>query len=79
MNKILSLALFISFCFLPLHAQTKRGFQPEDLYQLKDVADAKISPDGSRVAYTVTEVSADHSRNVTHIWIVNTRAANQHD
>ncbi len=72
MNKILRLALFISFCFLPLHAQTKRGFQPEDLYQLKDVADANISPDGSRVAYTVTEVSADRSRNVTHIWIVKT-------
>ena len=72
MNKILRLVLFISLCFLPLHAQTKRGFLPEDLFQLKDVADANISPDGSRVAYTVTEVSPDHSRNVTHIWIVKT-------
>jgi dipeptidyl aminopeptidase/acylaminoacyl peptidase len=72
MNKILRLTLFISFCFLPLCAQTKRGFLPEDLFQLKDVSDANISPDGSRVAYTVTEVSPDHSRNVTHIWIVKT-------
>ncbi len=72
MNKILHLALFILLFLSPLQAQTKRGFLPEDLYQLKDVADANISPDGSRVAYTVTEVSADHSRNVTHIWLVKT-------
>ncbi len=72
MKTIISFTLLISFCLLPLNAQTKRGFLPEDLYQLKDVADANISPDGSRVAYTVTEVSADHARNVTHIWIVKT-------
>ncbi len=72
MNKNFYLALVILLFISPLHAQTKRGFLPEDLYQLKDVADANISPDGSRVAYTVTEVSADHSRNVTHIWLVKT-------
>ena len=72
MNKNFYLALVILLFISPLHAQTKRGFLPEDFYQLKDVADANISPDGSRVAYTVTEVSADHSRNVTHIWLVKT-------
>jgi len=67
--KTIILLLFFS---LSLSAQSKRGLQPEDLFNYKEVADANIAPDGSRVAYTVTEVSADHSRNVTHIWIVST-------
>ena len=58
--------------FLTTIAQPKRGLQPEDLYNYKEVADANIAPDGSRVAYTVTEVSADRARNVTHIWLVST-------
>jgi dipeptidyl aminopeptidase/acylaminoacyl peptidase len=65
-----SLLLFL--LFISISAQPKRGFQPEDLYHYKEVADANISPDGSRVAYTVTEVSADRARNVTHIWLVST-------
>lgn len=66
------LLLLLPFFFLVTNAQPKRGLQPEDLYQYKEVADANISPDGSRVAYTVTEVSADRTRNVTHIWLVST-------
>lgn len=64
--------LLICLLVSSLVAQPKRGLQPEDLYQYKEVADANISPDGSRVAYTVTEVSTDHLRNVTHIWLVST-------
>ncbi|MBS1812452.1 MAG: S9 family peptidase [Acidobacteria bacterium] len=64
--------ILLALCFTATNAQPKRGLQLEDLYQYKEVADANISPDGSRVAYTVTEVSADHTRNVTHIWLVNT-------
>ncbi len=60
------------FLFVPTSAQIKRGLQPEDLYQYKEVADANIAPDGSRVAYTITEASADHLRNVTHVWLVST-------
>ncbi len=71
MKVIIHLFLFL-FLFTFLAAQTKRGLQPEDLFNYKEVADAQIAPDGSRVAYTVTEVSADRARNVTHIWIVST-------
>jgi dipeptidyl aminopeptidase/acylaminoacyl peptidase len=64
--------LLLLFLFVSVSAQPKRGLQPEDLFHYKEVADAQIAPDGSRVAYTVTEVSADRARNVTHIWLVNT-------
>ncbi len=66
------LIVFLLLSIIPVFAQPKRGLQPDDLYNFKEVADANISPDGSRVAYTVTEVSADHARNVTHIWLVST-------
>ena len=66
------LIIFLLLSIIPVFAQPKRGLQPEDLYNFKELADANISPDGSRVAYTVTEVSADHLRNVTHIWLVST-------
>ena len=64
--------LLLLLLFTSLTAQPKRGLQPEDLFNYKEVADAQIAPDGSRVAYTMTEVSADRARNVTHIWIVST-------
>lgn len=66
---LLLMFLLISLC---APAQTKRGFQPEDIYALKDVSDAQISPDGSRVVYTVSEVSPDRTRYVSHLWIVPT-------
>lgn len=70
--KRIVLLLFLGLLFVSIAAQPKRGLQPEDLFNYKEVADAQIAPDGARVAYTVTEVSADRSRNVTHIWIVST-------
>src|SRR6185295_19154086 len=46
--------------------------QPEDLYAIKDVTDAQISPEGSRVVFTVSETAADRSRSITQLWIVPT-------
>jgi dipeptidyl aminopeptidase/acylaminoacyl peptidase len=65
-------ALLILLCPLFIAAQNKRGFQPADLYALKDVSDAQISPDGERVVYTVSEVSPDRSRSISRLWIVPT-------
>jgi len=59
-------------CVALAGAQAPRGMQPEDLYALKDVSDAQISPDGSQVVFTVSETSADRSRTVSHLWIVAT-------
>ncbi len=70
--KVVVVLLLLLFCLALVPAQTKRGFQPRDLSALKDVSDAQLSPDGARVVYTVTEVSADHLRNVSHLWIVPT-------
>lgn len=52
--------------------QTKRGLLPTDLSAIKEVSDAQISPDGSRVVYVVSETAPDRSRMISRLWIVPT-------
>ena len=52
--------------------QTKRGLLPTDLSSIKDVSDAQISPDGSKVIYVVSETAPDRSRTVSRLWSVPT-------
>ncbi|MGH2356310.1 MAG: hypothetical protein ACRDJN_32290, partial [Chloroflexota bacterium] len=46
-----------------------RAVQPEDLLAIKTVADAQLSPDGSRVAYVLNEIDAEADGLRTSIWI----------
>ncbi len=41
----------------------------EDLMALKSVGGARISPDGTRVAYTVTETDMEQDAYVTQVWL----------
>jgi hypothetical protein len=45
---------------LTLSAQTKRPIRETDLYDFRWIADARISPDGSKVVYTIVKVNAKH-------------------
>ncbi|MCX6570184.1 MAG: S9 family peptidase [Candidatus Aminicenantes bacterium] len=49
---------------------SKRVPTIEDLMALKSVGGARISPDGTRVAYTVTETDMEQDAYVTQIWLV---------
>ena len=42
----------------------------DDLLTLKVIGSTQISPDGSRVAYTVSETDFEHDAFLTHIWVV---------
>jgi dipeptidyl aminopeptidase/acylaminoacyl peptidase len=42
----------------------------EDLMALKSVGSARISPDGARVAYTLTETDFEQDAYVTQIWLL---------
>lgn len=46
-----------------------RGYTAEDLFRLKTVADPQVSPDGSRIAYTVTEIDQDSNGYRSAIWL----------
>jgi dipeptidyl aminopeptidase/acylaminoacyl peptidase len=54
--------------------------QPEDLLAIKTVADVQLSPDGRRIAYTVTEIDAAQDENRAAIWVVRVdgRAVSEH-
>ena len=51
-------------------AQTKRPIQETDLYAFHWIADARISPDGARIAYTLVNVNAAHDGYETALWLV---------
>jgi dipeptidyl aminopeptidase/acylaminoacyl peptidase len=61
----------VAFCVLavPL-AQARQGLAPEDMAQLRTVTDAEISPDGSRIAYTV-QYRDRPGRPYSRVWIRN--------
>jgi dipeptidyl aminopeptidase/acylaminoacyl peptidase len=48
---------------------TRRRLTAEDLYNLKLVADAAMSPDGNMIAYTVTTVEQEHNDYRSSIYV----------
>lgn len=46
--------LLLLLAFLPAFASAQTGLQPQDLFQLQSVRESEISPDGTRIVYTVT-------------------------
>jgi dipeptidyl aminopeptidase/acylaminoacyl peptidase len=49
---------------------TQKPFTAEDLYELKSVEDAQISPDGKRVAFVKVDVDRIGNKYERHIWLV---------
>jgi len=72
----LLLFLFFSFALVgPIHGQEAdaargRAFAPEDWYKLTRISSPAISPDGDRVAFTVTTVDEANNRLHSEVWMV---------
>ncbi|MHB8574685.1 MAG: TolB family protein [Dehalococcoidia bacterium] len=49
-------------------AEAARGCQVEDFFRLKSVSDAQVSPDGSQVAFVVSEIDREGDSYKTAIW-----------
>jgi dipeptidyl aminopeptidase/acylaminoacyl peptidase len=45
------------------------GFEPEDFYRVRSVADAQFSPDGSRIAFVVSSVDRQANRRRFRVWL----------
>src|SRR5437762_2409262 len=58
-----------------IYAQ-KRAFTVEDLYRIKSLSDAHISPDGKSVVYVVTETDLARAKRIGHIWLMDIDGAN---
>jgi dipeptidyl aminopeptidase/acylaminoacyl peptidase len=75
----LALAILLAVVALPpdlANAQTPAKHLPtvDDLMTLKSVGSPRISPDGTRVAYTVTETDFSQDAYVTQIWLADVAA-----
>src|SRR5262245_8539610 len=53
-------------------AQSRRPLQPDDIFELRSVGDARISPDGAWVAYTATTLDRKEDNSDTDIYMVPT-------
>ncbi|WP_337177812.1 S9 family peptidase [Paludisphaera sp.] len=53
-------------------AEAKRPMTTDDLLAVKSVGDPQLSPDGSRVAYVVSEVDKDAGKSNSSLWLVPT-------
>src|SRR6266540_1892673 len=49
---------------------SRRPIQPEDVLKLKSIADVQIAPDGSRIAYVVSQIDAEKDDTRATIWLV---------
>ncbi|HEX8183494.1 MAG TPA: DPP IV N-terminal domain-containing protein, partial [Blastocatellia bacterium] len=61
--------LLVSVCVMAITAQAKRAPVPEDIFAIKEVGDVRVSPDGSRVVYTVTSMDRDKNRATSNLWL----------
>jgi dipeptidyl aminopeptidase/acylaminoacyl peptidase len=52
-------------------AQAPRPIRSADIYRLRDVGAARISPDGAWIAYTVTTVDSAKDKSDSDVWMVN--------
>jgi dipeptidyl aminopeptidase/acylaminoacyl peptidase len=62
--------IIAAFLSLAAFAQAKRPMTFDDLTAIKRVGDAQISPDGSRVAYVVTDVDKNLNRGKRGVWVI---------
>ncbi|HEU0183709.1 MAG TPA: S9 family peptidase [Blastocatellia bacterium] len=62
--------LFAMLLSLTTYAQAKRPMTFDDLTAIKRIGDAQISPDGSRIAYAVTDVDKNLNRGKRSVWVV---------
>ena len=56
----------------------KRTVEPADLFRLKFVTGATLSPDGKRVAYSVSHVDAEAEKEYSAIWMMDLASGETH-
>src|SRR5579862_3770693 len=62
--------IFASVAALALAADGKRLITDVDLYNFQWIADAHISPDGSKIIYTHVKVTPKHDNYETALWMI---------
>lgn len=58
-------------------AQDKRRIQANDIYRIRTAGSVALSPDGSRVAYVVTQIDSVDNAYYRHIWLADVDGGGQ--
>ncbi|HEY1838335.1 MAG TPA: S9 family peptidase [Rhizomicrobium sp.] len=66
MKKLLPLSLVAALAAFPVAART---VVPDDMFNLRDVDDPQISPDGQWVSYQVGQADKKDDKYYTHLWM----------
>lgn len=62
---------FLVSSSLAAEGPTRRVMAMDDIYRMEEVGNARISPEGKWIAYTVTSVDREADKRVTAVWMVN--------
>ena len=52
-------------------------FRPDDLYELKEITELAISPDGSRVVYVEKQIDRGQDRSFGNLWLVSAEGSGE--
>ena len=64
--------LLLTFCSISILAQSpsRRNMRPSDVYRLQTLGDARLSPDGLWVCYTLSSVDSAKDKRNSDVWMV---------
>jgi dipeptidyl aminopeptidase/acylaminoacyl peptidase len=67
---------FVIACAFAITAKAGRAVAPEDIFSIKDVGEARLSPDGKRLAYTVASINREKNNYISRIYIIEMSGGN---
>ena len=69
-SQIRFMAALAAFSCFAAHGADKRPITETDLYAFRWIAAPQISPDGSKIVYTLVTVNSKHDNYETSLWII---------
>lgn len=76
-HAIYSAILLLTLFFAVTAQASKRAFAIEDIYKIKNTGAPGLSPDGSKILFTLSESQMAEGTNKTSIWIMNSDGNDQ--
>ncbi len=70
MKRIFFSFFLLAFAFADIYAQQNSVLTVNDLFKIRRVGDAQLSPNGKTVAYTIGDVNKEANRTLTQIYTV---------
>ena len=71
-TRLTMMAAFPAALLAAAPADGRRPFRLDDVVAFKTIREARVSPDGNRVAFIVRAGEADQARFTTRLWVVAT-------